>query len=229
MDELEPTQQRRAAMNMKRIPKLILPIVFVVLLDSCSKPTASSPEAVPKTPPGKDLPVSKTDHESCLQAAREFLGPNAEMLKCGHLSDAAHVEAVVAIRVRDLKDNRNGIPISKLVILRQGNSRWNSEINVDKEITNSAGYVGFNFINDSHPFPYYRVNFSDRGARWGARDPSQFTLVLRPMTRDGKIDEGDVGIGIGWNSAVGRFQEIDPNGEEFAPEVKNPKHVRRSK
>jgi hypothetical protein len=35
-------------------------------------------------------------------------------------------------------------------------------------------------------------------------------------------------MGIGWNPAVGRFQEIEPNGVEFAPEVKNPEHIRSS-
>jgi hypothetical protein len=225
MDELETTQQPGAAMNMKRIPKLILPLVFVVFIGSCSKPTANSPETVPKNPVGQNLPAGEGNQASCLQAARKLLGSNAEVIKCGHLSDAAHLQAVVAIRVPSLKDDRNGIPISKLAILRQGNSGWDSEINVDKEITNAAGYVGFNFIDDSHPFPYYRVNFSDRGAKWGARDQSQFTLVLLPMTRDGKVDVGDVGIGIGWNPAVERFQEIEPNGEKFAPEVKNPKHI----
>jgi hypothetical protein len=214
---------------MKRMTKLILPLVFVVFIGSCSKPTANSPGTVPKTSVGQNLPAGEGNQASCLQAARKFLGSNAEVLECGHLSDSAHLEAVAAIRVPRLKDDRNGIPISRLVILRQGNSGWGSEISVDKEITNGAGYVGFNFIDDSHPFPYYRVDFSDRGAKWGARDPSQFTLVLLPMTRDGKVDVGDVGIGIGWNAAVGRFQEIEPNGEKFAPEVKNPKHIPVSK
>ena len=46
------------------------------------------------------------------------------------------------------------------------------------------------------------------------------------MTREGKIDVEDMGMGIGWNPAVGRFQEIEPSGEEFAQEVKNPKRIR---
>jgi hypothetical protein len=101
-------------------------------------------------------------------------------------------------------------------------------LNVDLEVTNSAGYVGINFIDDSYLFPYYRVDSSDRGAHWGARDASKYTLMLFSMTRVGKVDGCVIGIGIGWNPAVGRFQEIDPNGEEFAPEVKNPKHMRSS-
>ena len=135
---------------------------------------------------------------------------------------------MAAIRVRGLKDDRSGVPISKLVILRRAKSQWNLELNIDKEITNSAGYIGIDFIDDSDPFQYYRAKVSDRAAIWGDREPSKFTLVLDFMNRAGKVDEGGIGIGIGWNPAVGRFQEIEPNGEEFAPERKNPKHIRTS-
>jgi hypothetical protein len=40
------------------------------------------------------------------------------------------------------------------------------------------------------------------------------------------MDPEDMGLGVGWNPTVGRFQEIGPNGEEFAQEVKTPKHIR---
>jgi hypothetical protein len=46
------------------------------------------------------------------------------------------------------------------------------------------------------------------------------------MTRDGKVDVEDEGLGIGWNPAVGRYQSISPNGEDFEPENPAPKHVR---
>ena len=138
----------------------------------------------------------------------------------------SHLDAVVALRVTNLKNDKNGIPISVLLILRQNRTEWNTDLKVDKEVTNSEGYVGINFIYDSDPFPYNRASFTDQGARWGDRSPSQFTLVLRPMTREGKIDVEDMGMGIGWNPAVGRFQEIEPSGEEFAQEVKNPKRIR---
>jgi hypothetical protein len=46
------------------------------------------------------------------------------------------------------------------------------------------------------------------------------------MAPDDKIDLEDMGLGIGWNPAEGRFQEIEPNGEGFTPEVKAPTHIR---
>jgi hypothetical protein len=54
-------------------------------------------------------------------------------------------------------------------------------------------------------------------------------MILFYMTRDGKGDEEEIGTGIGWNPAVGRFQEIASNGEEFVVEVKAPKHIRTSR
>jgi hypothetical protein len=214
---------------MKQIAKLMLPIVLVLVFDSCSQPKPNSPDVAPKAGLAQNLPVTQTDKTNCLKAARKLLGSSAEILKCGHLSDDDNLEAVAAIRVPGLKDDGHGTPISKLMILRQGKARWDTELNIDKEITNGEGYIGIDFIDDSDPFPYYRVHFSDRGATWGARDPSQFTLVLIPMTRDGKLDVGGIGIGIGWNPAVRRFQEIEPSGEEFAPEVKAPGHIRSAK
>jgi hypothetical protein len=207
-------------MNRKHTSALVLLFGF---LGGCSQPQPAKQEAGAQAPP-----ITKADQEDCLQAARQFLGPEAVMLKCGHLSDAGHLEAVAAIRVRGLKDDKAGIPISKLKILRRAKSQWNLELNIDKEITNSAGYIGIDYIDDSTSFVFYRGEISDRRAIWGDREPSQFILALDFMNRAGKVDEGGIGIGIGWNPAVGRFQEIEPNGEEFAPERKNPKHIRTS-
>jgi len=147
------------------------------------------------------------------------------MVKCGSIHDSA-LEVVAIVRVQGLREDSDGIPISRLAILKRQSGRWVSELNVNEEITNEAGYVGIDFIDDSHSAPYYRLKTSDKGARWGDRQPSQFTLVFLSMSRAGKVDPEDLGTGIGWNPAVSRFQEIGPSGDEFVTEVKNPKHFR---
>jgi hypothetical protein len=214
-------------MNLKNKHMLNVSAVLLLLLGSCSQAQISSSRSTPTAQP-KEWAVSKSDHVSCFQAARKLLGPEVTLLKCGRLSDAIDLEAVAGIRVPNLKDGEEGIPVSRLVIARYGIPAWKIELNVDAngEITNGVGYVGIDFIDDSNQFPYYRVNFTDRGANWGSRTAAQFTLVLSSMSRDGRIDPGDIGIGIGWNSAVGRFQEIEPTGDKFAPEVKAPKHIK---
>ena len=199
-------------------------ILIVWFADSCSKPTPAHQQP-DQEGPSQSASIRGDDSERCLQAKRE-LGPNAIVLRCGHFTGGTGLEAVAAVRVPGLKDDRNGIPISELKILREYRSRWESGLNVDGEVTNGAGYLGANFIDDAHPYPYYRVDFTDRGAEWGSRTASQFTLILFSMSRDGRPERGDIGLGIGWNGAVGRFQEIEPNGEEFAPEVKAPRHIR---
>jgi hypothetical protein len=210
---------------MRYTPKLIIPIIFILLFASCSKKKPVLPETTHNTSP-LSLLVDATDRESCLQAARKMLGPGGEVLKCGHLNNATTLETIIATRVPGLKDDKHGISVSRLLVLRRNKSQWDIELTVDKEIKNSAGFIGVNFIDDSHPCPYYRVNFSDQGAKWGDRSPSLFTMVLVSITQQGKVDEDDLGLGIGWNPAVGRFQEIEPNGEEFAFEKKTPKHIR---
>lgn len=201
----------------------IAPILAVLAL-ACSDQRLDSIAASPASLPAKDL-ATEGDRQACVQAAHSFLGPNAEVLTCGHISNSDHIEAVLAIRVPNLKDDKRGTPISRLLIVRQNRSEWETELKVDAngEITNGAGYVGADYIDDSHPFPCYRALVS---TLWGARDNSQFTLVLFPMSRQGWIDPEELGIGIGWNPVVGRFQEIEPNGEIFVPEIKSPKHIR---
>jgi hypothetical protein len=172
-----------------------------------------------------DIAARGRDYGVCLRAARREFGPKGVVLKCGDLIGDKSLEAVVAVRVPGMKDDADGVPVSVLQILRANGTRWDTQLNVDREVTNSAGYVGFNFIDDTHPFPFYRVNFTSNGAQWGDRTPLQFTLVLASMDRHGRADPDDFGLAIGWNPAVGRFQEIEPNGDDFVPEVKNPKHI----
>jgi hypothetical protein len=210
---------------MKSVLRLIISFAMIMLIALCSKSKLTGTNAA-QDANAKDLLSDVKDRDKCLQAAQKVFGPSGELLKCGHFNNAAILETVVATRVPGLKDDKLGIPVTKLMILRWDKFQWNTELSVDKEIANGAGYVGFNFIDDTHRYPYFRVNFTDRGAKWGGRSASQFTLVFISMTRVGKVDSEDLGLGIGWNPAVGRYQELEPNGEVFVPEVSSPKHIR---
>jgi len=196
----------------------------VLLVGSCSRSKPAPPQSSNQASL-QSKPVRADNSAKCLQEARKELGPSGTVLKCGYLIDNASLEAIIAVRVAGLSDDRNGIPISALKIVRESGDHWDTQLNVDREVTNGIGYIGTNFIDDSYPLPDYRVNFTDCGAKWGTRSASQLTMVLVSMSRDGKIDPEDMGMAIGWNSAVSRFQEIEPSGEMFAPEVKAPKHI----
>lgn len=172
----------------------------------------------------KSIP-QMTNKSTCLDAARVSLGPRAEVLKCGAIHDS-DLEVAAITRVQGLRDDNDGIPIARLVILKRESGSWVTELNINEEITNPAGYVGIDYIDDSQEEPYYRLKTSADGAKWGTRQSSQFTLVLRYMSRAGKVDSEEEGIGIGWNPTASRFQEIAPSGDIFLSETKNPKHIR---
>jgi hypothetical protein len=229
----EMTRVRDFGRNLGMITRTVevpAPVAMLLILLICLVDSRSNSMAAPLRPdhqtPSQSAPVREDDSKKCLEAARKELGPDGIVLRCGHLIGGAGLEAVVAVRVLGLKDDGHGIPISSLKVLRENGHKWDSQLNVDREVMNGAGYLGVNFIYDAHLFPYHRVTFTDHGAKWGARTASQFTLILFSIDREGRLEPGDVGLGIGWNAAVGRFQEIEPNGEDFAPEVKAPKHIK---
>jgi len=203
--------------------RLLIFLTLVLPLSSCSRQKVDSPEEARQAAAPRKDSTAGADNASCLEAAQKALGPKAEVLKCGHLGGGDYLETVAATRIPYLKDDKHGIPISKLVVLRRGIPQWVTELKVENEITNPSGYVGIDFIDDSTPVSHYRVDLSP--AFWGSRGADEFTIVLTYMTQSGNVDEEELPIAIGWNRAVGRFQEIAPNGEEFVPEVKVPKHI----
>lgn len=163
--------------------------------------------------------ASETDIKSCLGAAKKALGPNAEVLKCGKLTGREGLEAVAALRIRKLRQTQEEVAVSRLVILRRSRSGWKRELNVRQEITNSAGYVGLDFIDDSSEYRGYYVSFSDHRSD----DTPGFTIYLSDIVPNG---DPEWPVQIAWNPAVQRFQEYagDRDPEGFRPEIKNPPH-----
>jgi hypothetical protein len=165
--------------------------------------------------------ASDSAAESCLSAAKSVLGPSAEVLKCGQLTGGNTLESVAAIRLnpKQFPSTNGGVSVSKLVVLRQGALRWDVELRADKTITNNAGYVGAEFIDDSAQKIGYRVSFSDRRPD----DTPGFTIELSYLQPNGNPESP---IEVSWNPAIQRFQEYTANEEPvgFRPEIKNPPH-----
>ena len=162
---------------------------------------------------------SDADIKSCLSAAKKALGPTAEVLKCGKLTGREGLEAVAALRIRRLKQTPENVAVSRLVVLRRSRSGWKKELNVHREITNSAGYVGIDFIDDSSEYHGYYVSFSDHRSD----DTPAFVMYLSEIEPNG---DPEWPVQIAWNPAVQRFQEYagDRDPEGFRPELKNPSH-----
>lgn len=136
------------------------------------------------------------------------------------------MEAVAFVRLKQFKVDRNGIPVSRLVIFRKVHSHWTVVLDAAKGIRNPVGYVGSDYIDDSYGYPGYRVSFSDRRSD----DKPAFVLWLYFLGTDGE-PEG-IAAEISWNPAVGRFQEFGGGDQpplRFLPELKNPPHIRSSR
>jgi len=161
----------------------------------------------------------------CLDAAKHALGTGAEIAKCGHLVGGLSVEAVAFIRLERFKDNADGLPVKRLVILRTADSHWYTALDVAKEVQNPSGYIGIDYIDDSEQYPGFRAAFLDRRADGKVG----FVLQLTYLRQDG-TSEG-LPMWIAWNPDVGRFQEFTVNEEPggFVQEVKNPPHIRSAK
>lgn len=95
------------------------------------------------------------------------------------------------------------------------------------QITNEAGYIGIDYIDDRKPAYGYLLNISDVRAD----GKKAFDLSFRYLLKDGKTDTESLGIEVSWNSAVERYQEFSMNQdpEGFQSEVRNPPHLRLHK
>jgi hypothetical protein len=170
---------------------------------------------------------SNVDQQSCLEAGKQALGPDAQILKCGHLTGSDALEAVAAIHLKQFRTTKVGIAVSKFVVLRREKLEWTTVLTADQEaIRNTLGYIGADFINDSDTCSRYRVSFYDEGSH----EVPGFTIVVSYFRPDAQGDAG-APVEIAWNRSVGRFQEYNENQDPlgFQAEKKDLPHIRTAK
>jgi hypothetical protein len=163
--------------------------------------------------------------QDCFDAVKKVLGTDGQVAKYGHLVGQKSVEVVAYTRIKKFKQNSEGVPISKLVVLQKNNSHWDVVLNVSKEIKNPFGYIGLDYIDDSQDYPGFRVSFSDHRSD-GVR---AFVILLFYIGTNGEIE--GIPTEVSWNGMVARFQEFSVNEapEGFKPELKNPPHIKNKK
>jgi hypothetical protein len=153
---------------------------------------------------------------SLVAKAQGLIGPKAELLRFGHLSVGAPLEGVVILRLG--KTSNGTVPVGRLIILRLNGSDWTMAFDAEREMTNPAGYVGIDYIDDDFKFEGYDVALDDRGSDAKARFTLYFTL-LGP-------DPGWP-TEVGWNKVTGRYQEVSNDAADkalFKQELKDPPH-----
>ena len=81
---------------------------------------------------------------------------------------------------------------------------------------NPVGYVAVDNIDDSYR-PRYTIQYLG-----GMSSGKDFGLLVRYIGPNGETDS--LPVEVAWNDVVNRFQEIKLGGDDFVPEIKNPKH-----
>ena len=193
---------------------LIKVVVWSAALVLCGCARESASAAIQQKPS-----VSESDTRSCLGAAKKALGLSAEVLKCGHLTGGDALEVVAAVPLKSVKRRGDDVPVSQLAILRERKSGWSAELSVNKQIKNSAGYIGIQFIDESAKELGYYVSFSDHRSD----ETRGFVIFLSEIAPDGNPEWP---VQISWNPVVQRFQQYAGDEEPigFKSEIKNPPH-----
>jgi hypothetical protein len=157
----------------------------------------------------------------CGSEAKRLLGPTAEVVKYGQIVDAKYLDGIAVVKIHPTKAE-NRLLVTDLVILRWVGNGWKVLLRASESITNDAGYVGIDYIDDSFRFYGYDTEFA------GTRSDGKrgFSLMLSYLTRT--LGRDGIPIEIAWNPQTGRFQEFSANEEPegFKPELKNPPHRR---
>jgi hypothetical protein len=162
--------------------------------------------------------TSPSDTADCVAAAKNVLGQDAEVLKCGYLNQRDVLESVSIVR-KPLKHKVRDDLASRLVILRRVNSSWVTALDASQGTRNDAGYIATDFLDDDAVVWAYRVKLY-RTLPDGQR---KFTLEVTPVhdARDGWA----VGTEISWDRRVSRYREFSVDGGTFQAENKNPPHI----
>ena len=152
-------------------------------------------------------------------------GSNLKIVRSGDLiGDGAR--EYVAVRML-LQQPKKGMHVSRLLIARAQRGQCSIVLDAGKNgPKNPIGYIGIEFIDDGGDFYGYAVEFhSDTN---DSRPDSKHKGDLYLTWLNSQHEPEGMGIGIGWNGKVGRYQEYrledDSSPETFKPEVRNPPH-----
>jgi hypothetical protein len=162
--------------------------------------------------------ISQSDTSDCLAAAKNVLGQDAEVLKCGFLNQHDVLESVAIVR-KQLNHKTRDDFASRLVILRRVNSSWVTALDASQGTRNDVGYIATDFLDDDVAVWGYRVKLY-RTLPDGDR---KFTLEVAPM-HDAR-DSWAVGTEISWDGSVRRYREFSVDGGTFQAENKSPPHI----
>jgi hypothetical protein len=150
-----------------------------------------------------------------LDAATRVAGSGAKIIRFGHLSAPDLEEAVVA--VVSSTSSRDGLLVTKLVVLRQVGSSWSPDLTVDKVIRNPQGFLGATALDQLRRSDLYKVELFNHLFDDGK---NRFVIQLTPVTAEGRPSAPS--IYVSWNFVIARYQQISLQGYGFEPELHEP-------
>ncbi|HEU4414192.1 MAG TPA: hypothetical protein VFT65_05365 [Candidatus Angelobacter sp.] len=153
-------------------------------------------------------------------AAIQKAGSNLKILRSGDLIGDGSRE-YVAVRMLT-KQPKQGMYVSRLVIARAQHGSCSIVLDAGKNgPQNPVGYVGIEFIDDGGGFYGYSVEFSSHDRDHKDKEDLYLTWLNPDHEPEG------MGLAIGWNKKVGRYQEYqeESSPEMFKTELANPRHI----
>ncbi len=156
------------------------------------------------------------------RAVMQKAGSNLKIVHSGDLTgDGAREYVAVQMLPQQPK---KGMYVSRLLIARARHERCSIVLDASKNgPRNPIGYIGIEFIDDDSKFFGFAVEFSSDSS-----DPKHKVGLNLTWLNPEHEPEG-MGIEIGWNDKVGRYQEYQLEGDSssgtFKPELRNPPHI----
>jgi hypothetical protein len=199
--------------------QILSTVLGLALAIPCASCSGGSKKSVPEQnfrPTSGEVTVARQDRSSCESAAKDVLGPKAQVLLCGPISRKGVREVLGVVKLDGLNQGE-WIGVAKFAILREAEPTWEVELIADEgRMRNPVGYVAVDNIDDSYR-PRYTIQYSG-----GMSSGKDIDLLVRYIGPNGETDS--LPVEVAWNDVVNRFQEYPLGGSDFAPEIKNPRH-----
>jgi hypothetical protein len=194
-------------------------LLGVIVSWSCSKPVPQA-DASSKAEVVEEKRDSGSPPSDCTEAARQVLGPQSEILKYGDLNSPGVPEAIAVVKLGRSASAVAGTAVSQAVILRWEASTWKPVLKVGRQVTNDAGYIGIDYIDDSYDFHGYRLIVENR------RPDGKPGVAIELSYLNGSGETEGIPMAVSWNEKTGRYQEYTSNEDPpgFRPEIRNPPH-----
>lgn len=142
-------------------------------------------------------------HDDCLATVRNVLGKDVQLLRYGHFAAGAPLDAVAASNVPDILPDDDGAIVSRLIVVRREQGKWNVVLDAAERILNPEGLVIAPDIDDALSFTSYRLVLLDKAPDGGGG------LTIWLWRRGDAEDDESSGIELGLNRRTGRYQNFD--------------------